>query len=288
MPFRAEPPRQLSLYSQAIILFSGIYAIIGWAFFCFGMIFFWLFTYNSTIMNVFNAPKKWEAHRGIVIKVEATNSTENEEEIFKLYYKYTLAGNEYGGRSYLKDSDFEAGKEVPIEYNEKLPEQSRIIGGRTKLFGWWAIFASVFPAIGLILIYISFKNNQKSLNLIKNGVFTTGKMLSKEPTGGNVEINEIDYPIYKYEFEFELQGRKFTSTCQTHKTNQVEDEIQEFILYQPSNPDYSMVYDAIPNAPTFNNHGQMEDISFSKWYILIAPTLSFLIHLPLGWYMMFS
>jgi hypothetical protein len=239
-------------------------------------------------MNVFNASKNWQVHQGVVTKVEATNATENEEDIYKIYYVYNLAGNEYGGRSYFTDGNFEEGDEVPIEYNEKLPEQSRIIGGRTKLFGWWAIFASVFPLIGIMLIYVSLKRNQKSLDLIKNGVFTTGKMLSKEPTGGNVEINGIDYPIYKYEFEFELQDRKFTTVCRTHKADKVEDEIQEFILYQQSNPDYSVVYDAIPNAPQFNNRGQMKDISYNKWYLLIAPVLSILIHVPLGWFMIFS
>ena len=288
VPFRSQPPRQLSLYSQAIILCSGIYAIMGWIFFGFGMVFFWVFTWNSTCMNWFNSSKNWEKHNGIVKKVEATNASENEEQIYKVYYIYNISGTEYGGKSYYTDSDYGKDDEIIIEYNEKLPEQSRGVGGRTRLFGWWAIFAAIFPLIGLGMIYLSLRENQKALHLIKNGVFTTGEMLSKEPTGSSVEINGTDYPIYKFEFEFEWQGQKYISACKTYKTEGIEDEEKEFILYQPSNPTYNAVYDGIPNAPTFNHHGQIENIPIQKSYFLIAPVLSLLVHVPLGWLMVFS
>ena len=287
MPFRTPPPRDLSLYSQAVLLFSGFHAVFGWVFFGFGMIFFWLFTYNSTCMLWFNAPKNWITHEAQVKKLIPTNALENEEEIYKVRYVYFVLGQEYSGRGYFTGEQYETGDKALIEYNEENPAQSRIVGGRSKMFGWWAIFVALFPLIGLGFIAYSINKNLKSLYLIKNGIFTHGVMKSKKATGGSIEINKVEYPIYKYEFEFEVQGQSHIAHCTTHQSQVVEDDVEEFILYDYQNPTFNTVYDAIPNAPTVDGLGYLQDIPLKKAYVLAAPALTLIIHLPWAWMVFF-
>ena len=111
-------------------------------------------------------------------------------------------------------------------------------------------------------------------------------MLSKEPTGSAVSINEVRYPVYKYEFEFFAKHKKRIATCQTYKVHLVEDEVNEFILYDYDNPDISTVYDGIDNAPEFDNLGQLQQIPINKFYLLIPPVLTFLIHIPWAYFVL--
>lgn len=280
MPHRSKPPRSLSLYSQAALLCSGIYAVMGWAFFCFGMIFVWIFVINSSVMLWFSPKVDWQNSEGRIIKVTNTNASENEEEIYAIHYMYFVNGQQYTGKGYMKGDMHLEGDPVAIKYNPNQYSHSRLINGRVKMFNGWVAFVLLFPVIGLILIYKSLKENYRNLQLIKNGYFITGTMLSKEPTGSYIEINNVEYPIFKYEFQFMAKGKERIAQCKTHKTNVVEDEVEEFILYNYDNPDDAIVFDAITNAPAIDNHGQLIQVPYKKAYVLIAPLLTFIIHVP--------
>ena len=81
---RSEPPRQLNLYSQLVLVFSGFNAVFGWFFFGFGMIFFWVFGMNSTAVNWFSfGGGSWEKAKGSVQAIHASSFEENEEEIIQ-------------------------------------------------------------------------------------------------------------------------------------------------------------------------------------------------------------
>jgi hypothetical protein len=288
MAFRSSPPRSIDLYSRLILLFSGFESMFGWIFFGFGMIFFWIFTFNSTAMLWFSTSKNWVEYKAEVIQAKMTNSSENEEEVFELNYAYFFDEEKYVGRSYFTGDKYEEGDFIAIQYNEENIAQSRMIGGRSKIFGWWAIFVIIFPLTGIGFIMYSLRKNTKSLYLIKNGHFTTGTMQSKEATGGVITINNNSFPIYNYKFEFQYNERTFISKCRTHLSELVEDEVNEFILFDQKNPELNQVYDAIPNALTFDNMGYMNSLSIRKAHILIAPFLSMAIHLPLIWLFMMT
>lgn len=283
---RQRPPRHLSLYSQAVLLCSGIYSTLGWIFVGFGMILFWVFTYNSTAMLWLSPNVDWENGQGIIIKIENTNASEKEENIYSLTYNYFANGQKYTGKGYMIDDDLMEGDEVAIQFNPKNVLHSRLTNGRQKMFSTWAIFAVIFPLIGLGMLFYGIKANYKALKLIKIGHFSTGQVLSKEPTGGNVSINEINFPIYKYEFQFFVKGSARIAKCQTYKAHLVEDEVEEFILYDYVEPNINAVYDAITNAPELDSLGQMKQVSFKKYYLLIAPILTLLIHIPWAYFVL--
>ena len=283
---RQRPPRHLSLYSQAVLLCSGIYSTIGWLFLGFGMIFFWIFTYNSSAMLWFSPSVDWENSQGIIKKIKNTNASENDENIYSVTYTYFVDGQEYTGKGYIIDDDFIEGDEVDVQFAPNNVVRSRLKNGRQKMFSAWTFFVVIFPLAGLGMLYYGVKTNYKALKLIKTGNFSTGQMLYKEPTGSSVQINEVDYPIYKYDFQFFAKGRERIATCKTYKANLVEDEVQEFILYDYVDPSINVVYDAIHNAPEFDNLGQMKQVPIKKAYLLIAPILTLLVHIPWAYFVL--
>lgn len=267
-------PRQISIPERLAILSGGFMSQFGWIFFGFGMIFFWVFVMNSTIVYWFSF-RDWQESEGTVIRIEDTNAEVNDEDVYELIYEYKVNGNTYTGRSYSTGYAYSEGQAVPIEYDLDHPEESRVNGLRRAMFGWEVIFVVIFPLIGLIFILVGFRTNMKSLDLLINGKFARGKMISKEPT--NTRINE--QTVYKYTFEFEADnGRTYEATGKTHLTYLLEDEETERLIYAPNDPAYSTMFDTIPGAPKLNPDGSFQALSGKGYLSLILPVITVLLH----------
>ena len=267
-------PRQISIPERLAILSGGFMSQFGWIFFGFGMIFFWVFVMNSTVTHWFSF-RNWADGEGTVLRIEETNAEENEENVYELIYEYKVNGQSYTGRSYSTGYAYSEGQTVPIEYDLDYPEESRVHGLRRAMFGWEVIFVVIFPLIGLIFILVGFRTNMKSLDLLINGKFASGKMTSKEPT--NTRINE--QTVYKYTFEFEADnGRTYEATGKTHLTHLLEDEETERLIYAPNDPAYSTMFDTIPGAPKLNPDGSFHALSGKGYLSLILPVITILLH----------
>ena len=118
---------------------------------------------------------------------------------------------------------------------------------------------------------------------VKRGIYMTNVDVFRYFTCLSSIFHNIDlfvnYPIYKYEFQFFAKGKNRIANCKTYKSNLVEDEVEEFILYDYVSPDINIVYDAIPNAPEFDHLGQMQQIPLKKTYLLIVPILTLIVHI---------
>ncbi len=277
---RSTPPRELDLYTQLVILFGGIYAIFGWIFFGFGMIFFWAFAMNSTIVTWFSfGGGEWNNGIGEVQAIHETSFSENETDVYKIRYTFKVGELDYYGTSYATGTNLKVGESVNVEFRENNPKRSRIQGLRSKPFGGWIFFLIIlFPLVGIWCIYYSLNQNLKSINLLKNGRFSLGTMVSKVDTYGSVTINEENFPIYKYEFEFDAYGRKHIAKCRTHLAHLVEDDDKEVILYDPYDPNYAIVFDAVENAPELDGFGNLSPASPKKAWVLIAPIVTIIGH----------
>lgn len=275
---RSTAPRYVDFYTQLVILCSGFMSIFGWSFFGFGMIFIWVFGMASTITNP-SIGRNYETTEGKVLRIEPTNYLEDNRPIYQIYYTYASEGNTYEGSSYSLENNYQAGDKLTIQYNINRPMKSKIEGLRSQPFSAWVfLVVAIFPMIGLIFIAIATYRNGKALRLLKNGAFTTGKVAKKEATNANITINNRRYPIYRYTFNFYAEGQPYTATCKTHKTEVVEDEVEEIILYQPGYPAYNTVYDANENMPHIDEYGSVQPVSPKKAWVLIIPGLSVLIH----------
>ncbi len=270
---RDLPPRQVGLFTKAVVLFGGFMQQFGWIFFVMGSLFSWIFLPMSSVKYWFEFGKKWEKVPGKIISAEATNTAVNEEVVYQYLHSFEVNGQRYTGKSFTTGNDFQAGQEVTIEYNANDPSDSHIEGASRAAFPAFVLLVLIFPLIGLVFIIQGIRQNRKAIRLLEIGEFTRGTMCSKEATSSSVTINNNHYPVYKYNFDFEAGGRTHSATCKTHQAWLVEDEAREIILYDKYNPADCIVFDATANMPEITEQGMFASPGIGKIWVLTLPLM---------------
>lgn len=272
---RERPPRRLNIFTHISVLFGGFNIQFGSIFFWFGMIFLLVFGGNSSIIHLFSFDGNWVETEGLLLEINETSSEMNGEEIYQYVFSYNVDGQSLTGRSNAPFRGEEEETIVQVEYRSANHTRSRIIGMQTEIFPAWVAFLTlIFPAIGFGFLFFGFKENFKALKLIKNGTFTRGKMLGHKAT--NTRINE--QTVYAYEFEFYANNQPQIATCKTHLTDKIEDEETEKILYDPSDPSFNVVYDAIPSAPRIDRFGKIKQSNLLALRFLLITVIGFIVN----------
>lgn len=267
---RQPPPRHVNPFTQMTMLLSGLYQQMGWLFLGMGMIAVVVFLPLSD-WNYFFVRGPWKVIPGVIVAAERS-SPDGKNLVWEYGHKFYLHGVEYTGRSFGYEGDFRVGQKVRIKVNLRNPSISKVEGARTGPFPKYIIFiALIFPLIGAGLIIPSLRSQAKSIDLLKNGTFTRGKLREKTPTGEVVKINNQRYPVYKFLFEFEYQGASYLAECKTHETGPLQDEEQETIVFYPDNPTLNVVYDSIPNAPEIDAKGNFIQADWTAVRFLVLP-----------------
>lgn len=118
----------------------------------------------------------------------------------------------------------------------------------------------IFPLIGLIAVVRVFKKGIKANRLLRNGLQTTGKLISKKHTGvwvGSRRHGDAK-PIYKLTFEFTAENRQnYKAVTKTEKPEKLEDEAAEPLLYDPIDPSHAVMLDALPGWPRIDDNGNI-------------------------------
>lgn len=268
---RQRPPRSLSFFMRITILCGGLITQIGALFFFIGMIVSTFMLPNSEVKYWLTFDGEWKTTTGKIVRTESTNASVNDRPVIKYIFDFSANGKRIESTSYGPfDSMLDHDATVVVEYKSGNPNNSRIEGMRREMLPGWIIFVLIFPITGSLLLLGGIFNNRKSINILKKGKFTRGTLLESRPTGSTVN----NRPVMKYIFQFEAQNRTFTAECSTHRYHLVEDEEQEIILYDPKNPEKSIVYDAVPAVPPINQFGKFGAVPKSNIKYLIAPLLA--------------
>lgn len=156
----------------------------------------------------------------------------------------TEKGSSYTGHSFSTSTALQKGDEATIEYNEEKPEHSMIRGMRTAEFPIWVVLlVLIFPFIGICFLISNFISAKKNLNILTNGILTTGKFISKTAT--STKIN--NQPVYKVTFEFmDAQKTPRRAEVKTHHPHKLQDEAQEPVVYLPEQPEKAVMLDVLP------------------------------------------
>ncbi|MDX1907229.1 MAG: DUF3592 domain-containing protein [Bacteroidia bacterium] len=275
----STPPRHLSWFSRAVILFSGFYTQFGWTFIGFGMIFVWVFVGNSELVYLLT-PRMDKSVTGQVISLGITASVQNDQVIREVGYTYQVNGHLYEGKSYTPDYRVEEGDSVKVYYLSRNPRVSRLSMAGRALFSAWMGFLLVFPLVGLGFAIYGFRQNMKAIDLLINGKFAPGVLTSKKPT--NTMINK--QVVYAYTFDFEADdGQVYTASTATHETWLVEDQREELIVYAPADPAYAVVFDAVPGSPGLSSSGELKQVPWTGVVSLILPAVTLLVHGGVFW-----
>lgn len=277
---RQPPPRHLSIISQLGILLGGMTNVFGWIFFIFGSIFIWVFGYNSEARFIFEPPlSQWETATGVIMAGEPTNSSVNEQKVWEYTFQVFTDDNSFSGSSYTLTNRLREGQEVEVLFLPDDISTAYIKGSMRAPFPSWIIFiVGIFPLVGLGFIIFNVRKNAHFLRLLINGQFTRGTKQSAAQTGAMMTINGRQYPQYKFEFNFHVGSVSHAVTCKTYHPHKLEDEEEEIILYNPSDPGDAVVYDSIKNAPQINNQGQLDELPWKKSWVVLLPILAILEH----------
>lgn len=233
--------RNVSIFTKIKVLFGGARVQIG-------SLFFWMIASVILVyignygLGLNTGQGEWVSTQGLYLGIEETNVTVNEEYIYEYYFSYSVDGQSYQDISYDYYKEFKNEAVVDVEYRANQPEIARIKGMDESPTGHGLIW--IFGLVALIPLGIllwGLRSNQKYLYLLQKGAIAQGTYLRSTPT--NTSINE--QVVYCYEFSFEVNGRTYTATCKTHLYDRVEDEETETILYDPNDPTYNIVSDAV-------------------------------------------
>ena len=260
----AVPPRSVPLSLRVLNFFNGA-AQIGWAVFGFGMIFFWIFGARADFsFATFHVDGQT---RGRVIRVEETGASENKSPVRAHHYEYSVAGRTLTGVSYATGGGAAEGEEVAVEYDEGTPERSRIAGMRREMFGPFAAFVVIFPAIGAAILYFGTTGGVHRNHLLRDGIMTTGTFVSREPT--NMTINK--QRVWEVTFEFtDRNGLRHEAKARSTDTSRLQDDAREPLLYDPNDPSKAYVLDEAPARPKFE-HGELAGRPLAALLSLILP-----------------
>ena len=106
------------------------------------------------------------------------------------------------------------------------------------------------------------------MHLLKNGMPALGRFVSKEATGSQIN-NQM---VYKYTFEFHADdGRPYEVTAKSH-TDELQDEDEEPLLYDPLCYSYAVMLDGLPGGPRIDSQGNIDHtIGAGPWWVMILP-----------------
>lgn len=247
--------RSIPLSTRIGILFGGFKSQFGWAFFGFGMIFFWAFAMNADLSAHYFDENTIETE-GVAIRWQGTNASENEVPVYENHFVFLdKEGVEHESVSYATGYAVSSGESLTVEYPAGKPEYARIKGMRNSMFSSFVLFVVIFPLVGLIFILLGIRRSFKAIRLLKYGELAKGELISKEAT--NTKINKRT--VYRMTFKFkDAQGREHTIRERTPMPYLLQDDKQERLLYLRSKPDKAIMVDNLPGAVMLDENGRVE------------------------------
>jgi hypothetical protein len=182
---------------------------------------------------------------GTIKGIEPSNVSVNDERFFIYYYDFVVDGELYIGESYQTYIELAAGDKVDVLYQESNPYVSKISGMDTSLVGpvLYTILFILF-VVGALLLYRRIKKRREQILIAENGEIALAELVKKE--GTSTEIN--GQRVYRLYFEFEFEGRKYQIKKSTHRTEYLEDEEKERVLFLADNPGNAILWDALPGT----------------------------------------
>lgn len=211
-----------------------------------------LFILDDTLYEAIYFDESVRTANGSVVSSWVTDATINDVDVCATEYTFKNDGGvEYEGISYGSTG---LGKhtKVRVEYVYENPWISRIEGMKMGHFGESALWILIIPfVISLVLLLIGFRKIYIARKLLISGKLCKGKLESKEAT--NTAVNEKT--VYKLTFKFDTDQGPTKLVVKTHNVENLLDEEEEFIFYDPSNPDRAYLADTLPGSPKVDENG---------------------------------
>jgi hypothetical protein len=127
-------------------------------------------------------------------------------------------------------------------------------------------FVLIFPIVGAALFATSTVRGLRQVALLRHGRPAGAHKVSSQAT--NTTVN--NQPVIKYVYEFRADdGQTYQGTSRAISSEEIGDEDVEPVLYLPSNPNLSMLMDALPLRSTLDVGQDGQWVSYeSVWPVV--------------------
>lgn len=132
---------------------------------------------------------------GLVMRAVKTSMSENSVTIYKYEFTFTpVGGGEISGVCYSRGRKRRSGRRVIVEYLRDSPDVCRIKGCRLDPFGYWAGFTAIFPLVGFLITFFTWRGRRRKARLLSYGAFALGSIESVQRTAVRVN-NQQQFKI---------------------------------------------------------------------------------------------
>jgi hypothetical protein len=220
---------------------------------------------------------------GVVASIEDTNASENDSPVYAVNYRYVAAdGTKVESTAYSTGYYPEVGQRVAVKYLRSNPEVSRVEGMRRTTFGPAAIFVVIFPLVGAALAFFGLVEGIRASRLLRIGRLAFGKLTST--AGTNTTINNRQVMAMTFSFRAH-DSATYDVTSKTNQPENLDDQEEELILYDPDDPTRGAALDALPGSLQIDQSGTIRlGRPVACLTTLIVPGLTILGH---GLYLFF-
>jgi Protein of unknown function (DUF3592) len=233
--------RRVPLVVRLALPVSGTFRQLSWLFVVIGSAF------SALFLSMTERPfRSFDAFtEGEVLKVERTNSSQNDEYIYAVEVQYHADGAPGGP---LKVTSFtteppEVGARITVEYDSSDPSDARMQGARTHRFSSWVSFVAALPIMGLLFALLQLGDALRAVRLLARGSLTKARLTGKGE--GNLRLNEVPQSVMRFVF-LDEHGVEVPFEVKTFKPKLLEDDREELALYDPRRPRQAMTVDQLP------------------------------------------
>lgn len=131
---------------------------------------------------------------------------------------------------------------------------------------WVLLFSSVFSIVGAAFFISATAHGLEQVRLLRWGEVASTRSVSQH--GTNTYVN--DEPVIEYTYEFEgRDGRVHSGSSKALRKEEIGDEAREPVLYLPSNPECSVLVDALPLRYTLDVDGAGQWVSYEGLWTIV-------------------
>ena len=227
-------------------LCSSAMPFFGWFIAGFGLIFALVAVVGIGLDDAI--PRSWkDVGKGKITNVEETNTTYNDRKIYAYHFELNdLTGEMITGTSHGFKGKYETGNDVVIEKaGERYRVQGLTLTGVPGFFPWIFFGAGcLFSTIGLCFPIYSWFTGGKTIHILREGTAIGARYKDTTPT--NMSVNK--QPVMNVNFEYQVDGEKYTASATALDTSRPTDTKIKVILYDPMQPNKSVVLDGLPRG----------------------------------------
>ena len=288
-PYRLKSaPRPVALPGRIILVFGGMYPLIGWSFTAIGAFIIWLLVVHCDVRAIQLLWAQTDSSAGIVEETRDTGVGENPDlkspkvPVYAHYYAFPDgAGVEHRGISYAPGQRYSPGDAIVVEYVRSNPSASRIRGMRASLIpGWVFPLLMVHPVMGAIFAWTGLRDGRRAVALLRGGRPALGKITGSKPTLTNIAGKRVHRLTISFAAE---DGLRHEFYAREHRPEIIESKEPQRLIYDRQAPRRAVRVGSLPGRPEVDARGA---IVFPRpWLavpVLIPPVVALVAHVTLA------